>query len=204
MKTFDGKQTFSSSKEKIRRWKEHFATAASSDSTVDTTAYSELLLSSITLYAEVVAELSKPPSIVELTNALKQCKLETAPGINGISSNMLKIGANETVYWLKVISEQIWKIETIPHDWKNQIIIPIHKHGTRSLCENYRRIALLCVASKTFGRAMLNRIRNVIENQLGESQCGFKPNRGCCDQIFATKILMQRARVQKAHSSLLH
>ena len=131
---------------------------------------------------------------MELTNALKQCKLETAPGLDGISSNMLKIGANETVYWLKVISDQIWEMETIPSDWKNQIIVPIHKHGARSLCENYRGIALLCVASKVFGRAILNKMQNVIEKQLGENQCGFRPNRGCCDQIYAAKILMQRAK----------
>ena len=107
MKSLGGKQTIFSSKDKIRRWEEHFATAASSDSTVDTTAYSELVPSLITLDAEVIAELSKPPSIVELTNALKQFKFETVPGIDGISSNMLIIGANETVYWLKVTSEQI-------------------------------------------------------------------------------------------------
>ena len=123
---------------------------------------------------------------MELTNALKQCKLETAPGLDGISSNMLKIGANETVYWLKVISDQIWEMETIPSDWKNQIII--HKHGARSLCENYRGIALLCVASKVFGRAILKKMQNVIEKQLGENQCGFRPNRGC-----VTKYLQRRS-----------
>ena len=37
-------------------------------------------------------------------------------------------------------------------------------------------------------------MQNVIEKQLGENQCGFRPNRGCCDQIFAAKILMQRAK----------
>ena len=89
MKSLDGRQTLFSSEDKIIGWKEHFASAASSDSTVDTTAYSELLPSIITLDDEEVADLSKLPSIVELTNALKRCKLETAPGLDGISSNML-------------------------------------------------------------------------------------------------------------------
>ena len=94
------------------------------DSTIDTTAYSKLLTSITTLDAEVVAELSKPPPIVELTNALKQCRLKTAPGIDGISSNMLKIEANKTIFWLKVISDQKREMETIPSDWKNQMITP--------------------------------------------------------------------------------
>ena len=37
-------------------------------------------------------------------------------------------------------------------------------------------------------------MQNVVESQLGEHQAGFRSNRGCCDQIFATKILMQRAK----------
>ena len=65
------------------------------DSTVDTTAYIKLLTSITTLDDKVVADLSKLSSIVELTNALKQCRLETAPGIDGISSNILKIGAKK-------------------------------------------------------------------------------------------------------------
>ena len=77
LKSLDGRQTLFLSEDKIIRWKELFASAASSDSTVDTTAYSELLPPIITLDDEEVADLSKPLSIVELTNALKQCKLET-------------------------------------------------------------------------------------------------------------------------------
>ena len=32
----------------------------------------------------------------------------------------------------------------------------------------------------------------MVESQLGENQCGFRPNRGCCDKIFSAKIVMQR------------
>ena len=126
--------------------------------------------------------------------ALDQCKIETVPGIDQISSNKLKIGDEVTVNWLKVIADQIWESEVIPKDWKCQIVIPIHKNGSKSLCQNYRGIALLCVASKVFGRAVLNKLQDMVESQLGENQCGFRPNRGCSDQIFSAKILMQRAK----------
>ena len=41
---------------------------------------------------------------------------------------------------------------------------------------------------------MLNRMKHYVEEQLGESQCGFRAKRGCCDQLFSTKVTMQRAK----------
>ena len=161
---------------------------------VDDKAYDKLIPPTISLAPEVVEDLSRPISKTELLRVLKQTKMETVPGIDEISSNMLKAGAEVAVEWLKVIMDKIWKTESIPRDWTNQIIIPIHKHGSRSRCENYRGISLLCVASKIFGKAVLNRMQDVVEIQLGEHQAGFRSNRGCCDQIFATKILMQKAK----------
>ena len=121
-------------------------------------------------------------------------QIRNGPGINSISSNMLQIGAEVTASWLKVITDSIWETETIPKDWQRQIIIPIHKKGSVSLCQNYRRISLLCVASKIFGRAVLNRIQKVVEKQLDDNQCGLRRSRGCVDQIFSVKFLMQRAK----------
>ena len=132
-------------------------------------------------------------SKVEILQALKKCKLETASGIDLISSNLLKIGAETTANWLKVIFDAIWDSDIIPKDWHRQIIIPIYKNGSRSLCQSYRGISLLRETSKIFSRAILNRVQGIVEKQLEDNQCGFKPNRGCCDQLFSTKILMQRA-----------
>ena len=82
----------------------------------------------------------------------------------------------------------------VPSDWTKQITIPIFKKGSRLKCDNFRGISLLCSAYKVFARAMLNRMKHYVEEQLSESQCGFRAKRGCCDQLFSTKILMQRAK----------
>jgi len=37
---------------------------------------------------------------------------------------------------------QILEEERIPEEWKETIIVPIHKRGDRVRCENYRGIAL--------------------------------------------------------------
>ena len=153
LKSKDGKLLICSSDEKINRWKEHFEDFAKTDTIVEAKLYDELIPGKIKLDDEDVQKLSKPSSKIELHKALDQCKRETVPGIDQNSSNMLKIGDEVTVNWLKVIADLIWESKVIPKDWKCQIVIPIHKNGSKSLCQNYRGISLLCVASKVFGLA---------------------------------------------------
>ena len=40
------------------------------------------------------------------------------------------------------IVRQIWGEERRPEEWKETIIVPIHKRGNKDRCENYRGIAL--------------------------------------------------------------
>ena len=116
-----------------------------------------------------------------------QCKKNSSTGIDGISTELLLLGADKTVRWLKLIADQLWVEEKVPSDWTKQITVPIFKN-------NFRGISLLCSAYKVFARAMLNRMKHYVEEQLSESQCGFRAKRGCCDQLFSTKILMQPAK----------
>ena len=95
---------------------------------------------------------------------------------------------------MKLIADRIWVEKKVPSDWIKQITIPIFKKGGRLKCDNFRGISLLCSAYKVFARAMLNRMKHYVEEQLSESQGGFRAKRGCCDQLFSTKILMQRAK----------
>lgn len=50
---------------------------------------------------------------------------------------------------------------------------------------NYRPIALLNCCFKLFERAILTRLRDVIENATPKEQAGFQRNRNCCDQVLS-------------------
>ena len=173
--------------DKLNRWKEHFSQILNNKSTINPFVLNQLPLPVLKKDEETLTELSNPLSKLELRVALKQCKLDKAAGIDKLNSNITKIGNEVTVEWIKVLADKIWETESIPRDWKTQVIVPLLKTGQKSLCNNYRGISLLCVVSKVFTKALSKRIQKLLDCQLGESHCGFRQNRGFCDQIFTAK-----------------
>ena len=57
---------------------------------------------------------------------------------------------------------------------------------------NWRGITLLAVPSKVFCKILLGRIDEVIDNKLREEQAGFRRGRGCIDQIFAIRNIIEQ------------
>ena len=46
----------------------------------------------------------------------------------------------------------VWRVGRVPRDWKNAVIVPIHKTGNRMECTNYRGISLIVL----LGRCLQN------------------------------------------------
>ena len=90
----------------------------------------------------------------------------------------------------------------IPSEWKNGVIVKIPKKGDLSDCGNWRGITLSPIALKIFCKVLLNRIELVLDGVLREEQAGFRKVRGCSDQIFVVRHLMQHANEMKASLSL--
>ena len=95
---------------------------------------------------------------------------------------------------LSSIFTTIWMEETFPSDWQKQLLVSIHKKGSQSDCDNYRRISLLSVPSKVFTKIISNRLKPHVELLLRENQCGFHKGCGCNDQIYTLQALMDKPR----------
>ena len=54
----------------------------------------------------------------------------------------------------------IWDSENIPSEWLDHLIVPLHKEGSQSECDNYHGIALLSIPRKVFA---LKRIKPRVE-----------------------------------------
>ncbi len=77
-------------------------------------------------------------------------------------------------------------------DWKKGIIVPLYKGKcSRSECSNYRGISLLNVPGKVSGRILTESLMEVTKGKVSEEQGGFRKGRGCVDQIFAMKRLVE-------------
>jgi len=62
---------------------------------------------------------------------------------------------------------QIWQEERIPEEWKETIIVPVHKRGDRDRCENYRGITLRNAAQKMLSNIILGKVKPYIEKSYG-------------------------------------
>ena len=78
----------------------------------------------------------------------------------------------------------IWNKEELPGEWKESIIITIHKKGHKTDCNNYRGISLLPTTYKILSNILLSRLIPYAEEIIGDHQCGFRRNSSTTDHIF--------------------
>ena len=98
------------------------------------------------------------------------------------------------VEWLWDIIDKCWLTEILPDDWKVAEIVPLYKSkGKRSECSNHRGISLLSVPGKVFASVILNRCKDSVDRVLREEQCGFRKSRGCADQLFALRQIIEKS-----------
>ena len=144
--------------------------------------------------------LIQEPSEDEVREAILQLKNNKAPGDDGITAELLKLGGEAIVEEMTRIAGCIWRSERIPEDWLMQITIPVYNKGAHDICDNFRGIALLSVPGKVLCRIIYNRLKERAELMLRENQCGFREGRGCVDQVYNLRVLMEKA--QEFHSPL--
>jgi hypothetical protein len=67
----------------------------------------------------------------------------------------------------------IWNKEESPIQWKESIIVPIHKTGDKTDCNNYRGISVLLTSCTILSSILLSRLSPNIDEIIGEHQFGF-------------------------------
>ena len=139
-----------------------------------------------------------PPSKAEVLRALRAMKSGKAPGVDGILTEMLKADADAATDVLTDLFGSIWLSETIPADWCKGLIIKLPKKGDLSNCDNWRGITLLSLPSKIFCRILLDRINSALDTKLRPEQAGFRKGRGCIDQIFTLRNIIEQSIEWKA------
>ena len=79
--------------------------------------------------------------------ALGSITMNKASGGDGIPTKLFQILKDDAVKVLDSISQQIWKTQPWPQDWKRSVFIPIPKKGNAEECSNYHTIVLISHAT---------------------------------------------------------
>ena len=78
--------------------------------------------------------------------------MNKASGGDGIPAKLFQILKDDTIEVLHSISQQIWKTQQWPQDWKRSVFISIPKKGNAKECSDYHTI--LCIPQDS--KVMLN------------------------------------------------
>jgi hypothetical protein len=76
--------------------------------------------------------------------------------------------------------------------WKESIIVPIHKKGGKTECNNYQGISLLSTAYKILSNILLARLTLHVNEIIVYHQCRFCHNRSTTDFIFYIQWILEK------------
>ena len=88
------------------------------------------------------------PSAAEVELAIDKLKSQKSPGNDQIPAELIKAGSRTICLEIHKLITSVWKNEKLPEEWKESIIVPVHKKGDKTDCSNYRGISLLPTSYK--------------------------------------------------------
>ncbi|EYC11218.1 hypothetical protein Y032_0051g2083 [Ancylostoma ceylanicum] len=138
----------------------------------------------------------KPPNILvsEVRNAIQSLKKGTAPGPDGITADLLRVGGYTMHKLLAEHFTSYLEAGVIPKQWKCSRTVLIFKKGDKEEIENYRPIALLSIPYKVFTAIILNRLEGMLDAYQPTEQAGFRKGFCCMDHIHTIIQLIERCR----------
>jgi hypothetical protein len=104
----------------------------------------------------------------------KECK---SPGIDQIPAELIKAGGRTIRCAIHKLIIVVWNKEELPEEWKELVLVNIHKKGAKIDCNNYRGTSLLPATYKLLFNILLSRLIPYEEEIMGDHQCGFRRNR---------------------------
>ena len=94
-----------------------------------------------------------------------------------------------------------------PENWRESILLPIHKKGDPQNPDNYRGISLTSILSKVFTSILTHRLQNwaEINDIIVEEQAGFRRGYSTTDNIFVLQSLIHRnlSRKRKLYAAFV-
>jgi len=115
----------------------------------------------------------------------QEWKAGSTPGCSQQGGELLTWTGDITGRWKEHFEE------LLNPDWQTGIVVPLFKKGDRRVCSNYCGITLLSLPGKVYARVLKRRLRPLVEPQIQDQQCGFRPGRGTVEQLFTLERILE-------------
>ncbi|XP_052901775.1 uncharacterized protein LOC128309428 [Anopheles moucheti] len=135
-----------------------------------------------------------PPSLDEVSSAVKQLKCNKSAGSDGLVAELFKMGPERLAVIMHRLILRIWDQEELPDEWKLGVIHPVYKKGDRLDCANFRALTVLNPAYKILSPILFCRLASLATDFVGNYQAGFVGGKSTTDQIFTLRQILQKCR----------
>jgi hypothetical protein len=98
------------------------------------------------------------PSGLEVEIAYAKLKKYKSPGSDEIPAELIQAGCEILLSAIHKPINSVGNKQQLPDQWKESIIVPIHKKGYKTDCNNYCRISLLSTSYKILSNILLSRL----------------------------------------------
>jgi hypothetical protein len=92
--------------------------------------------------------------------AISKFKIYKPAGSIRIPAELIQAEVETLGYKIHKLNNSTWNKEESPDQWKESIIVPIHKKGDKTDCNNYRGISLLSTSYNILSNILLSRLVN--------------------------------------------
>jgi len=133
-----------------------------------------------------------PPNKQEIIAAIKTLKNNKAPDQDSLNAELFKADPELSARILQPLFTAVWEQERVPDGWTKGTIIKIHKKGPLSDYNNWRGVTLLSTPSKILAKIIIQQISSAVDQQLRQEQPGFRRGRGCADQLFTLRNIIEQ------------
>lgn len=121
----------------------------------------------------------QPTTENEIISIISNLKNKSAPGPDGISSELIKCVHQHIVIPLVHLINLSFKTGDLPYQWKESVVTPVYKSGdTTNVC-NYRPISVINNFAKIFEQCLKNRLIDFFDkfDVITDRQFGFRKNK---------------------------
>jgi hypothetical protein len=118
-------------------------------------------------------------SRLEVKTAIARLKKYKLPGSDQIPAELIQTGGEILPSAIHKLINSVLNKEELHDQWKESIIVPVHKKGDKTDCNNYRGISLLSTSYKILSNILLSMLSPDIDKIMVIINVGF----GVTDQL---------------------